>query len=640
MEFKGSHEMIVTQRAASQQAMATIRSISDAVVELVTNSDDSYRKIGADRKKTQGTICIFVHRGKRGKCKELKVTDFAQGMSKDELEKALEFGGETSGFEAGRSVRGLFGKGLKEVIIALGEGEIYTIKDNKLSAVKMWFDKGVTRYSDINELYASGEMRKEIGIEGDSGTVVKIKVKKDKISVPTCKTFKTQVERHYALRDINSSPERKIWLEFQSYKRSETSGANKITTLLQYSYPKGKLLFDENIRVPKYNDEIHLKIWESNTQLSSPRNNFSGEAGILVKTKGAILDNRLFKYENEPAALYFFGKAVCKGLEDRIREDFREHGGTGLIDPNRGGIEWRHEYYQMIQNIIEKILGPFVQEKKKELEKGIQRKEIPDATKKMLRKLCALLNRFAKSELIETEEKVELSEIDELTIKPEIANIEVDKPRTFSIYAPLDLISFGIEPLCKVESDNPNNIQRLTEDVHLSSHPEYPTLLYGTFKVVGRILGEKAILIAKLGEEEALAQVTVAPPKPKPPKGKPKIRKGGFISDIIHSEESNPSQRVLYKNGVVKIFIKFPVVAKYLDAGLSGVETAEGRTMLGELVGEAFCRAIARTRIKNGNPTPLSGDEGYIDAFNDVVNELQQKYLHEIHNLIANWKVK
>ncbi|MBA7682420.1 hypothetical protein ES703_90770 [subsurface metagenome] len=37
MEFKGSHEMIVTQRAASQQAMATIRSISDAVVELVNS---------------------------------------------------------------------------------------------------------------------------------------------------------------------------------------------------------------------------------------------------------------------------------------------------------------------------------------------------------------------------------------------------------------------------------------------------------------------------------------------------------------------------------------------------------------------------------------------------------------------------
>ncbi|MCK4526859.1 hypothetical protein KAW18_05770 [candidate division WOR-3 bacterium] len=29
-----------------------------------------------------------------------------------------------------------------------------------------------------------------------------------------------------------------------------------------------------------------------------------------------------------------------------------------------------------------------------------------------------------------------------------------------------------------------------------------------------------------------------------------------------------------------------------------------------------------------------------IDTFNDVMNELQQKYLHEIHDTIAHWKAK
>lgn len=633
MEFKGSHEMTVTQRAASQQAMATIRSIPDAAVELITNSDDSYRKIEESVKKKQGVIYLFVHRLKRGKCKELKVIDFATGMSKDELEKALEFGGETSGFEIGRSVRGLFGKGLKEVIICLGEGEIYTIKDNKLSAVKMWFEKGITLYSDIEELNASEDIREEIGLKNSSGTVVKINVKNDKISVPSYKTFKPQIENHYALRDINSSPIRNIQLEFQSYK------GTKWESKLEYQYKHGKLIFDKDINLPKYGDKLHIMIFESTKPLSSPRNNPFGKAGLLIKTEGAILDNKLFKYENEPAALYFFGEVFCKGIADKIRGDFKEHGGTGLIDPNRGGIEWKHEYCQVIQNTIEKIFRPFVEEKKKELEKVIERKKIPNTTQKMLRKLCSLLNKFAKDELIETEERIKLEEIDELSIKPEEANIEVDKPRNFSIYYPIDLINFGVEPVCKIESDNPTNIQCLTENVYLSSHLEYPTLLHGIFKVVGRILGEKAILTANLEESEALAQVTVAPPKPKPRKGKkPMIRKGGFVSTIVSDEVNNPSQRVLYKDGIIKIFVKFPIVAKYLGAGLDSAETLEGRTMLGELVGEAFCRAVARKRISDGNPTPLSRDEGYIDAFNDVVNELQQKYLHKIHDIIAVWK--
>lgn len=200
------------------------------------------------------------------------------------------------------------------------------------------------------------------------------------------------------------------------------------------------------------------------------------------------------------------------------------------------------------------------------------------------------------------------------------------------------MINSGINPTCTIGSDNPN-IQLLTENVYLSVHSENPSLFYGKFKVIGRVLGERAILSAKLGGEEALAQVTVATQKEKGLKGvKPTIRKGGFISDIISDEGDNPSQRVLYKEGIIKIYVKFPVVAKYLSAGLKGVETPEGRIMLGELVGEAFCRSIARERINKGNPTPLPGAE--IDTFNDVMNELQQKYLHKIHKIIAQWKVK
>jgi len=623
--------MILKPRVASQQAMATIRSMPDAVVELVTNSDDSYRKIEKDWKEKQAVIRIFVHRLKGGKCKELKVIDFAAGMTKDELEKALEFGGETSGFEAGHSVRGLFGKGLKEVIISLREGEIYTIKHNKLSAVKMWFDKGITQYSDIESCDASEEIRKEIGLRHGSGTVVKIHVRNDKISMPDYKTFRPQIENHYALRDIISSPIRNIWLEFQSDK------GKKWESKLKPPFPEGELVFDKKVVLPKYGDEMHIRVFKSKQPLVSPRNNPFGQAGLLIKTEGAILDNRLFKYESEPAALYFFGEVLCGGIANRIREDFKEHGGTGLIDPNRSGIAWQHEYCQYIQNTVEKILAPFIQQKKDELEKGIERKKVPQSVQKMLRKLCSSLNRFAKDELVEPQVKLDLSDIDELTIKPEIANIDVNKPRSFTIYAPQELINLLKVRTAIVESDN-LNIQCLTKEVSLTIDPESSTLYHSTFQVVGRVFGEKAILSAKLGESEtALAQVTVAPSKPKGRKGKkPMIRRGGFVENIVPDVSNNPSQRVLYKDGVITIYVKFPIVAKYLDSGLNGAETLEGRTILAELVGEAFCRTVAIERIKNGKPTPLPGAEIY--TFNDVVNELQRKYLHKIHDVIAVWK--
>jgi hypothetical protein len=109
-------------------------------VELITNCDDSYRRLEDEGIEASGKIEIVVTREKGGVCKFLVVKDYAEGMTRQELEKAVRFGGETSGFEKGRTVRGLFGRGLKEAIISLGEGEVYTIQNNTLSAARIWWD--------------------------------------------------------------------------------------------------------------------------------------------------------------------------------------------------------------------------------------------------------------------------------------------------------------------------------------------------------------------------------------------------------------------------------------------------------------------------------------------------------------------
>jgi len=85
----------------------------------------------------------------------------------------------------------------------------------------------------------------------------------------------------------------------------------------------------------------------------------------LIRTKSAILDNQLFKFENEPAAIYFWGNALCNGLEERIR-----NGETDLIDFNRGGLSWEHEYCKELELEIESILSPLIYRKKNDLEKN------------------------------------------------------------------------------------------------------------------------------------------------------------------------------------------------------------------------------------------------------------------------------
>lgn len=615
--MKLAKELPIDSRIVEQLAKATIKNLADAIVELVTNSDDSYKRLEEKGEKTQGRVLISVWRRKGGNCERLVVKDFAEGMTREELERAIVFGATTSGFEAGRSVRGMFGRGLKETIIALGEGEIKTVKSGKLCKTKLWYNERLKKPQyDDEALQAIQDTREP------NGTEIEIKVTNEKIKIPEYTKFKEQIQRHYALRDIMASPNRKIELNFHDVKR----GLDWLNAPLSFCYPKGKKVKEEVVNLPGYGDRVKVRIYESPTPLDSPRYNPYGLAGILIKTKGAILDNQLFRFENEPAALYFWGEAICEDLEERLRR-----GETGIIDYNRAGLEWRHEYCQALATSIEKVLEPFILEKKRELSRRPE-KEVKETTRKMLKEVCSLLNDIAKKEL-ELELPIEPEPgITDLVVKPERANIQKDIPREFSIYAPTEVVKEeGTEAF--ISSDN-RYIRPLASIVKLERYHKYPEIWYRRFKVIGDAENVEGTLFVTLGKKVAFSKVKVAPPG----KGRrEKIligRGGGFISDIQPDELEQPPQRTFYdrNTGVIKIFVKFPSVTPYIKSGLEGVETEAGGMLLAELIGEAFCRELARRKFEAGSV--FSSPGGEIDAFNTEVNEIQKKALHRIQEII------
>jgi len=613
-------DLPINLRIVEQLAKATVKNLVDGIVELVTNSDDSYRRIEEQGKKALGRMEICVDRKKGGICENLSVKDFAEGMTREELEQAIVFGGETSGFESGRSVRGLFGRGLKETIVALGEGEIHTVKDGKVSRTKLWFDKGLRKPQYDDQMLSQSTHTTE-----PNGTQVVIKVTNERIKIPGYKRFKEQVSRHYALRDINSSERREIELIFQDLSRTLTA-----STTVSFSYPEGRKVVDKKVNLPGFGDQLALVVYESPEALDSPRNNPLGLAGILIKTRSATLDNQLFRFSNDPAAFYFYGEAICDGLEQRLRK-----GEIEIIDPNRGGLEWRHEYCEALSRAIEGVLEPLVLEKRKALERRPE-KEVTESTKKMLRRLCSLLNNLAKRELEELPEVPIEPEpnITRLLIKPEVANIPMEKPRIFSIYAPTEVVQEeGREAHIKSDSVH---FRPLSSTVKLEKHRKFPERIwYRYFKVVGLTEGAEGTVIVKLGRETALARVRVAPFKKKK-KGGIAGRKGGFISDIVPDELADPPQRVVYTDGIIRVFTRFPSVSKFVGSGLEGVEKPEGRLLLAELVGEAFCRQLASQGMELGRYPTVPGGE--VDSFNTAVNELQKKCLHRIQEIVFKWK--
>ncbi|MDI6788330.1 MAG: ATP-binding protein, partial [Planctomycetota bacterium] len=335
-------DLPINSRIVEILAKAVVKNMLDGIVEIVTNSDDSYKRLEDEGSNVNGEISIEVSRAKGGRCTKLIVKDNAEGMTKEELEKAIEFAGETSGYKSVKTVRGLFGRGLKETIIALGEGKIKTVKNGKESQTKLWFDRKLKKpqYDDelLNNVVTTGDK---------NGTTIEINITNEKIKIPEYDGFKEQISNHYALRDINSSSKRNVFLTFKDNKRERKIGPSQIT----FIPPTGTIKVQKEVTLTEYKDNLKIIIYESPVELETCRYNPYGLAGILIKTEGATLDNQLFKFDTDPAGLYFFGEAICYGLAERLRE-----GETEIIDIARAGLEWNHEYCQCLMNTIEQVL--------------------------------------------------------------------------------------------------------------------------------------------------------------------------------------------------------------------------------------------------------------------------------------------
>ncbi|GAH66225.1 unnamed protein product, partial [marine sediment metagenome] len=216
----------------------------------------------------------------------------------------------------------------------------------------------------------------------------------------------------------------------------------------------------------------------------------------------------------------------------------------------------------------------------------------------MLKNICKLLDKLAREEFKEWEgpEDPTKLEVKSLIIIPTKANIDIDEPRTLSIYAPKELTkASGVKTVIMSDCSDIKIVFSGTKrlvmylELNLKPHPKDPNIYYNFFKIRGRELGKQAYISCKLGNQEANTLVVV-----KKPTIRKKGKKGGFISDIKEKYESNPTQRVMYEKGIINIYVKFPGVIRYFSSGLKEIEQrGESRVMLAELIGETFCKTLA-----------------------------------------------
>lgn len=119
----------VDTRHLKMMSSQAIRSVQDAIVELITNSDDAYREIKDDK----GKIIVTVMRRHGEKDSEIVVKDRAGGMNCGEMkEKILRYGG----YSAKNESRGYMGRGAKDVV-ALGDATFESVKGGYVNCVQI-----------------------------------------------------------------------------------------------------------------------------------------------------------------------------------------------------------------------------------------------------------------------------------------------------------------------------------------------------------------------------------------------------------------------------------------------------------------------------------------------------------------------
>ena len=630
-KLKGKEQSFnIDERVMIDDATDAVRGdLLRALIEFITNSDDSYKRMESRNAPINGNIDIEYDR--KLDTAILRVRDFAEGMSDEDIEtKVRSYAKQTSGFsekQGVRSVRGIWGRGLRQGLLGLGSGEIHTVKDGQYNKCEIYIKNKKPRIFVYNQVSANRKVRAEIGIKKKNGTIVFADCSKIKI-IPQYEGLRERLQTHFEIRHIISDKTRK--LNFVSKRGKNT----KDSRVLEFNYPKSIEVLNEEMPVEEFpNVKAIIKLNKCNEELTTiSENKESALSGIVFYTQGLAVDNTAFDYSADEAFSYFFGSCDCNYIRELTLKD------EPIFSTNRTGPNWNHEFMKALKNTVLKKIKPFIESKRREIQSNRQ-SQLDKKQKLKIDETVSKLNELFKKLLGDIDggpgksgQKQKPDPNGGFGFLSDYYSILSNKTNRISLYAKKTIASEG--DIVKFSSEE-KNINILTEKVAFVD-TEWDDLVVASARVEGGQVGVDTIFCASFDSFEAQTLLHSVAKQIYKETEKPKKKKGGFINDIKWDNRSGIKQRVMFDadNNVV-IFLKSPSVSLYLGERGKGLDTPSGQVMLAELVTEAVCNAVAKKAIETGRHVPLMSGP---DAINVYANELRNKYADIIHKMYVDTK--
>jgi len=378
------------------------KNVVKILTELITNSDDSYRRIEQNRTSPPVSVAeepqpiyVLFERGKR----RISVIDNAEGLTDEEMkDRFVTYGQDSSDRSRGLRTRSLFGKGLRDVLFTQRNGQVKSIKGDLLYNCRFkWKDAAGNERPVIDikpPSRVTSEIRQALRIS-ETGTCVEFVLRED-VPNPQPDRLEKALSRFYMLRMVNSSPYREVLLFVQG------RGGSIEQRHLSYQFPTWELQerFEDKM-VTDLGSEIQIQaeIGLCSEEMTQGEVGYAErEGGLLVLDEDdAVLDLWLFGYDEDPAARRIAGTVRLIGAGGYIRAKLNQREPEELLTETRDGFDKQHDFYRQLQGKIRPRLEPIV---------GRLRKlgptpqvNLSDRTRKRHQEALDILNRLASEML-------------------------------------------------------------------------------------------------------------------------------------------------------------------------------------------------------------------------------------------------
>jgi hypothetical protein len=476
-----------------QRAVAAIGSVERLLVELITNSTDSYKRLHPHNTTQTGTIEISYFPSDKGA--EIQVKDEAEGISLERFRRALEYGEDTSGLSQGLPVRGTLGIGLKDVCIAMQGSRILSVHNGLLNECAIYKKEGKpwVKFLRRNEIVTEEE-RNSLNLK-ENGTIVTGFISKEFLPILDFKTLHKNLCRHYMLRKINQSPRYRIIL-----KKDKDEEA-----IVTYVPLEGERLLEKAFNISYESSNYHVKVTIKKASKNLTQTGEFRDGGlIIVYNEDAIVDCSLFGFDADPHAKKLYGEIEIENFPKLLLDQTKS-----IVDERRRGLDKRHKFVQDLAFTVGRDLEKIIESERKA---EIKLRQPIIKSKGDLERIIRELNTIVRSEL------KEIGELD--TLPPGWRH-----PDYFRFYHDsLDIaeylpttVGLGINP-DKVSDQSEITIVSNERKVEVNPHviivdhtkaKGMLPLIREKIVVLGKEAGVQAQVIAKLGEIVPPAEMNI-----------------------------------------------------------------------------------------------------------------------------------